>query len=548
MAITNAALEITQARGPSGPAGQVSTAALNAAIAALKGTAPAQGDTLGELYNLILACAPLDGANLTNATATTQSLGNNSNKISTTAFVAATVANAIATLVNSAPALLDTLGELSDALGDDPNFAATVTNLIATKQPLDASLTAFAALTTAANKGIYFTAADTPATYDLSSYARTLLDDASASAAQATLGLVIGTNVQAFDATLAAFAGITTAANKLIYATGADAFATTDFSAYGRTLVDDADAPTARATLGLPTTTANRLWGNDGSGNPSLITMPAAGLTLSAGAISFANDHAALEALSGTGIARRTATDTWSVGTTVAVNEGGTGQVSLTANGVLLGNGTGGINVTAAGAAKSVLQGVAAADPVFTATPTLAGLTINANAAALPAAAAAGTLLQIGNADAANTRLEMLAFGTGAFPTLQFRAARGTAGAPSAHQSGDVLAQVSSQGYGASQYVFGPSMYWITTQNWTNAAAGAYFLVQVTPNGSTAATNAFKIDQDSIMQFPTATSIAANGSVATALTSVGPAGANTTVQEWLKVKNAAGTVRYVPMF
>ena len=56
---------------------------------------------------------------------------------------------------------------------------------------------------------------------------------------------------QPLDATLTAMAGVTTAANKLIYATGADAFATTDFSAFGRTLIDDADAATARATLGL---------------------------------------------------------------------------------------------------------------------------------------------------------------------------------------------------------------------------------------------------------------------------------------------------------
>jgi len=40
----------------------------------------------------------------------------------------------------------------------------------------------------------------------------------------------------------------------------------------------------------------------------------------------------------------------------------------------------------------------------------------------------------------------------------------------------------------------------------------------------------------------------ANGSVATALSSVGPVGSNTTVQEWFPIKNAAGTIRYVPGF
>ena len=61
------------------------------------------------------------------------------------------------------------------------------------------------------------------------------------------------TDAQPLDATLTALAGVTVAADKLIYATGADAFATTDLSSYGRSLIDDADAAAARTTLGLGT-------------------------------------------------------------------------------------------------------------------------------------------------------------------------------------------------------------------------------------------------------------------------------------------------------
>ena len=74
-----------------------------------------------------------------------------------------------------------------------------------------------------------------------------------AGTARTNLGLAIGTNVQAYDAGLQSIAGLTTSADKMIYTTASDTYAVTALTSYARTLLDDASASTARTTLGLGT-------------------------------------------------------------------------------------------------------------------------------------------------------------------------------------------------------------------------------------------------------------------------------------------------------
>ncbi|WP_249535093.1 phage tail protein, partial [Escherichia coli] len=102
---------------------------------------------------------------------------------------AAFVRKLLAALVDSSPEVLDTLNELAAALGNDPNFATTITNALAGKQPLNDVLTAISALTQRADNLLYFNTDGNASLSLLSEKGRALLAHDTAEAMRTELEL-----------------------------------------------------------------------------------------------------------------------------------------------------------------------------------------------------------------------------------------------------------------------------------------------------------------------------------------------------------------------
>jgi hypothetical protein len=110
-------------------------------------------------------------------------------------------------------------------------------------------------------------------------------------------------------------------------------------------------------------------------------------------------------------------------------------------------------------------------------------LTLNTTSAAAPTPVA-NTILHVVGSN--NAELQIDSTGTGGDSSIQIRHARGTAGTPSALQSGDLIGGVGYAGYGATGYSSGrAAVLGYTRENWTDAAQGANLEFQTTPTGST---------------------------------------------------------------
>jgi hypothetical protein len=176
------------------------------------------------------------------------------------------------------------------------------------------------------------------------------------------------------------------------------------------------------------------------------------------------------------------------------------------------------------------------------------GLIASKNTSAIPAAS---NLFHVGAADANPATCTVDSFGTGnftAYSEFDFRRANGTAASPSAVKDNDLMGLFGGIGYGATGYsgLARSQLRFTAVGNWSDTAQGAKISFLTTPANTTSTAVAFEILDSGVIGFQTG--IVANGSVATTMSSLGPTGSHTTVQEWLTVKNAAGTTRYIPLY
>jgi hypothetical protein len=165
--------------------------------------------------------------------APTAAPGTNTTQIATTAFVQA-VKDA---LLNGAGGAYDTLKELQDLIVADETTATALATTVVGKLAKASNLSDLTSASTALDN------------LGLTANGKSLVTAANYAAMRVLLGLVPGTDVQAYDAELAALAGLTSAADKLPYFTGSGTAALVTLTSFIRTLLDDADAATALETL-----------------------------------------------------------------------------------------------------------------------------------------------------------------------------------------------------------------------------------------------------------------------------------------------------------
>jgi hypothetical protein len=239
-------------------------------------------------------------------------------------------------------------------------------------------------------------------------------------------------------------------------------------------------------------------------------------LTINFGGTAGATAAAALDNLSGAsgataGPLTRSGTGTWAVAaglsSPISVANGGTGRTSLTANAVMVGNGTGAVTSSTITSDNGTTLSVTTNLVIGTPAPAIASpqqLMVN-SAANPPQAFATVPELWLAEEGASNaTDILLDNYSTGGAPLLIGRKARGTAAAPAAIQAGDILAGVQGIGRGATSYSAAARAQVMTqaVENWSDTAQGTTITLATTAPTTITTTNRATIGQGVVIGNP----------------------------------------------
>jgi hypothetical protein len=161
----------------------------------------------------------------------------------------------------------------------------------------------------------------------------------------------------------------------------------------------------------------------------------------------------------------------------------------------------------------------------LTAIMQLSQVTINANTTTLPSSIA-GTLLQIGNADAVITNFTLDSFATN--NSIIFRRANTTNLAKSALLTDNLIGSVEAHGYGTSTYSAAARAYegFYAAENWSNSAHGTYISWYTTAKTTTTTSEKMRLDDVGNLGILTSPNIYQEASTNRNLTISGSTGAN----------------------
>jgi hypothetical protein len=140
--------------------------------------------------------------------------------------------------------------------------------------------------------------------------------------------------------------------------------------------------------------------------------------------------------------------------------------------------------------------------PLSGSVPMSGGLTVKLNSATLPVPIDPAQI-HIGAADATHARFTMDTFGTGAYPAVEYKAARGTGAAPAAVQANDILGVEIFRGYGGGAYAMGAQIYAVAAENWTATGHGTFLNFVTTAPGTTSPIFPLSIGQGMLLGVPT---------------------------------------------